>query len=287
MRQYFLVKHDLESFTAMPGFIWRTNLPKEKIPIGFGMVAEGDRWIEFAYIKDEEYRQPCSVITGFRECVKPHWYGQIPVNEGTLDPELWQGRRAHLIKGKRCDGYQPRHPVTVPSIHQMLRKNIQPRVAVARISLGDFRVVREETRRRELDARKIPLLKREPLNEQELLSVVVWGQKELGIEKIIEVQCRFPDLLVCINGQEVYLELEVDSLGFWDHINKRQLRPIRKGKWKGKLAANVRDKDDDRPVAVLCWVDGDKEHTLRKHVPDLRVFELQALLRDGGRITWP
>ncbi len=154
MRQYFIVKHDLESFAAMPGFIWRTGLSEKKTPPGFGMVAEGDLWIEFAYIKDEENREHCSVITGFYECTNERWYGRIPVEEGTLDREYWQDRRAHMIKGNRCEGYQPRHPVTVPSIRQMLGKNIQPRVAVARIGSRDFRIIREETRRRELDARK-------------------------------------------------------------------------------------------------------------------------------------
>ena len=40
----------------------------------------------------------------------------------------YEGQNAHLIKGKKCEGYQPPHPVTVPSIGEMLEKNIQPRI---------------------------------------------------------------------------------------------------------------------------------------------------------------
>lgn len=42
--------------------------------------------------------------------------------------------------------------------------------------------------------------------------------------------------------------------------------------------------NDDRPVAVLCWVDNDKDHELRNRVRGLRVFELQSLLRTGTTI---
>jgi hypothetical protein len=281
MPKYFIVKHDLESFKEMPGFIWNTSKPKTKIPVGFRRVRKGDRWIEFAYIKKDEIdREPCSLVTGFYECVETHWYGNVPLEEARPDKHR-KTLNAHMIKGEKCDGYQPRHPVTVPSIREMLGKNIQPRVAVARIEPEDFRLIRQETRRRELDPSKIPLFKREPLNEQEVLSVVVRGYQKLGIEKIIWARTRFPDLLVKIKGKDVYVELEVDSLGFWDHIEKRQLRRIR----KGKFAARVKDRHDNKPVALLCWVDGDRERRLRKCVPDLRVFELQSLLRAGKKIN--
>lgn len=133
---------------------------------------------------------------------------------------------------------------------------------------------------------KIPFLKREPRNELEVLSLIVNGYKKLGIEKIIWSRTRFPDLLVKINGKEVYMELEVDSLSFQDHIKKRQLRPLHKGKFSGKLTASVRDTNDDIPVAILCWVNGDRKGVLKKRVPDLQVFELQLLLRTGKKIKW-
>jgi hypothetical protein len=176
----------------------------------------------------------------------------------------------------------------VLSINELLGRTIVGMQTIVRITRKEFTHIRNQTQRRELDPGKIPFLKREPLNEQEVLCAVVGdvvsGRKKLGIEKIVWARTRFPDMLVRINGEEVYLELEFDSLGFWDHINKKQLRRIRDGNFKGKWEAKVKDKDDDRPVVVLCWVDNDREHELRKDVPCLRVFELQSLLRDGKKI---
>ena len=295
--QYFIVRHDLESFRAMPGFIWKTGYPEQTTPKGFGTVSEGDRWIEFAYVDEgNQKKKRCSMVTGFYECTKTHWYGRIPLGEGTLDDGSWepgaaerikkcyQGQGAHMIQGRRCEeeGY-PCRPVAVPSIYQMLGRHIQPYATVARIGEADFEIIRKETCLRELSPCRIPLLEREPLNEQELLSVVVWGHKQLGIEKIIKVQCRFPDMLVRIGGEEVHFELEVDSLGFQEHIDKNQLRPVPEGE---KLAARVKDENDQRPVAVLCWVDGDLKHTLKEQVPDLQIFEVQALLRGEKKIPW-
>jgi hypothetical protein len=164
MPQYFIVKHDLESFTAMLGFIWRTNLPKKQTPIGFRMVKVGDRWVEFAYRKGWDNTEPCSMVTEFYECTKAHWYGQIPMDEGTLGDNFWEartaemikeyceGRSAHMIQGERCDGYQPRHPVTVPSIKQRIGRTVQPRVAVARIDYDEFGIIRITSRSTSLDA---------------------------------------------------------------------------------------------------------------------------------------
>jgi hypothetical protein len=38
MPQYFIVKHDLDSFQKKPGLIWNTSKPKTKIPVGFRRV---------------------------------------------------------------------------------------------------------------------------------------------------------------------------------------------------------------------------------------------------------
>jgi len=135
-----------------------------------------------------------------------------------------------------------------------------------------------------LDPKEIPILGREPTCEQELLTIVVGGHKQLGIDKILKVQTRFPDMLVSINGQEVHLELEVDSLSFQQHEHVKQLRRNTQGTSEGDREARLKDRDDDRPVAILCWVEGGLE--LQEQVPDLRVFELQSLLRTGGKISW-
>jgi hypothetical protein len=115
-RRYFIVKHDLRSFQALPGVIWRSGMPLNKLPRGFGQIRRGDRWIEFAYITDEIDREPCSIITGFYESTGRARYGIIPDhrkrrlwNDGWLD-------KAWMIQGKPC-GVQPQKElVTVPSI---------------------------------------------------------------------------------------------------------------------------------------------------------------------------
>ncbi len=270
MAQYFIVKHDLESFTVLPGFIWRTDILPPKMPIGFRQINLGDRWIEFAYIEDEHERQSCSLITGFRQCTREKWYGDVPSH-------AWKGK-GWMIEGKKS-GDQPRHPVTVPPINELLGYRVVGPRTIIRITREEFERIRKETFRRYLDPNTIPILRREPRNEQEVLSVVVGAYKKLGIEEILWVRTRFPDVLVKINGKQLYLELEVYSGGFRAHFD--QLERITKGKLKGKLAA--RFKDDSKPVAVLCWTDDDKEY-LKKRVPYLKVYELQSLLRSQRTI---
>ncbi len=160
MRQYFIVKHDLDSFEKLPGFIWRVGMPKSKIPRGFRGVRKGDRWIEFAYIKNEVDYKPCSLVKGFYECTKTHWYDSIPLKEG----QAYGYKHAHMIRGRKCSGYQPRHPVTVPPMSELLPKGIQPRTTIARIERKDFDLIRKETESRYLNPSKIPFLKREPLS---------------------------------------------------------------------------------------------------------------------------
>lgn len=284
-RKYFIVKHGLDAFTTLPGFIWRTGLSKRKIPRGFRQVCLGDRWIEFAYIVDEEYWEPCSLVTGFYECVKEKQYGNVPVDRMPQEFSKWD-EKAWLIEGK-VFGKQPSCPVTVPSINDMLwkfrRRKVVGRTALIHISQEEFEHIRNETFRLELDRHKIPLLEREPVCEQEVLSIVVAGHKEtLGIENILKVQTRFPDMLVNIGGKEVWLELEVYSEGFWHHWDDlRHIPNIR-----GKRQAKLKDESDNRLVAVLCWVDNDKNHELKKCVRGLHVFELQSLLRTGEKIRF-
>jgi len=283
-RRYFIVKHGLDAFEALPGFIWRTGMPSTKVPPKFNQVNIGDRWIEFAYIKDEVNCKHCSLITGFYECTREAWYGLIPrdrANQDEFDGWYWD-ENACMIEGKPY-GEQPLHkPVSVPPINEILDRRVFGQGAIIPgFSRKDFVRIRDETLKRQLNSKKIPLMRREPLNEQELLSVVVDGYKKLGIEKIIEVQCRFPDMLVSINGKEVYLELEIDSLGFRHHWDDLRRIP----KCRSMRDAKLKDKDDNRPVAILCWVDGDKDRELRKSVRHLKVYEVQSLLRKGNIIV--
>lgn len=282
-RRYFIVKHDLCSFQALPGIIWRTGASRRKPPHRFNQVRVGDRWIEFAHIKDGEREKPCSFIVGFYECTREARYGIVPRKRRTSDWEKDWNSRAWMIEGKPY-GKQPSYgPVSVPPIGTMLGRTLYHQAAIIPgIKAREFILIREVTFHRQLPPKRIPLLAREPRNEQEVLSIVVAGRATLGIEKFIKVQTRFPDMLVSVDGKEMHLELEFDSLSFKEHLGDLLRVPGRRNRREVRL----RDRTDKRPVAVLCWVDGDKTGTLRKRVRHLRVYELQSLLRKRQKIRW-
>lgn len=281
-RRYFIVKHGLDAFWALPGFIWRSDLPRSEPPAKFKQVRLGDRWVEFAYVKDENDFKPSSLVVGFYECTREAWYGDVPLDRRT---EHWDDdwpTKAWMIEGTPW-GEQWGEPVSVPPINAILERTVFGRGAIIPgLSVKDLERVRRESLKRHLCPTKIPLLGREPLNEQEVLAVVVSGHKQLGIDKILKVQTAFPDMLAQVNGKEVHLELEVDSLGFWHHWDDLRRVSGRRNVRQARLV----DEDDDRPVAILCWVDGDRSHELRRSVRQLRVFELQKLLREGRKIVW-
>ena len=139
-----------------------------------------------------------------------------------------------MIEGEEY-GRQPRYPVGVPPINELLGKTVVGRNTLIRISREEFEHIREETFRLELNPDKIPLLGREPLCEQEVLALVVAGRERLGINEILKVQTRFPDMLVNIDGREAYLELEVRSQDFQNHGHIKQLRYISEGKFRTQL----------------------------------------------------
>jgi hypothetical protein len=228
-RKYFIAKHGLDAFQALPGFIWRTGIDETELPPKFNQVKRGDRWVEFAYIKDEIGWKPRSFVMGFCECVREAWYGDIPKDRRTA---LWGDRwdeQAWMIEGKLW-GEQPQFkPVAVPPINEILGRTIFGRGAIIPgLHSDDLERIRCEALRRELNPELVPYLKREPWNEQEVLAIVVADvvgqEKRLGIDEIVWARTRSPDMLVRINGKEVYLELEFHSLGFGDHIEKKQLR---------------------------------------------------------------
>jgi putative transposase len=133
-RRYFIVKHDIESFKLLPGFIWRTDILPPKMPRGFRLVEPGDVWIEFAHIKDERDREPCSSVTGFRRCVQGATYRPVP--EGPVYPESddWAEKGfAWMIEGEefetqpRCDVI--RHNAMPDHVHLLVR--LPPAVSVS------------------------------------------------------------------------------------------------------------------------------------------------------------
>lgn len=265
-RRYFVVKHGLDAFQAMPNFIWRTNKGPDDIPHRFRQVKSGDRWIGFAYTTSDNRERPLSLVTGFYECTEKARHDRLPP-EGVAASDGID--LAWLIEGKPF-GTQPRNPVGVPPISDLLGKPLWNNQAIVPITAQDFEYIRDYALSHQFDASKIPLLGREPECEQEVLASVVYGYRELGIEQIIRVRKAFPDLLVRIEGNPstVHLELEVYSEGFFLHGHDKQVEA-------GCFT-------DGLPVAVLCWIDNEKKVKNYVH----RVYELQSLIRGGKKIVW-
>ena len=275
-RQYWIVKHGYDALTVFPNYIWRTGEAKE--PESFRRVRKGDRWIGFAYTTSDARERPLSAITGFYECVNESRMQNIPWGRrGRIGPH----RKAWMIKG-RALGWQPRTPVGVPSIDDLLERTTFKQTTFIKVSRQEFAKIRAEVKRRELDPHKIPLLGREPRYEQEVLAVVARGHEQIGIEKILRVRTAFPDLLVKLRGkaEPVHLELEVYSRSFLTHGHAKEV------KTRNVYRELVEKKWEERPLAVLCWIDDAGRSRLRREGKVDRVFELQSLIRDGERIRW-
>jgi hypothetical protein len=210
---------------------------------------------------------------GFYECTHEAVFRHVPKGLPLSDYYWKKEGFAWMIEGRAC-GKQPDQPVGVPPIDNLLgRPHFKPE-AIVPITAEEFDQIRAYTLSHQFDTSAIPVLGREPHNEQEVLSVVAGGHRRLGIENIIEVQTHFPDLLVNISGKEVFLELEVYSRGFFLHKHHKEVQK-RYSKRHGKL------KDGGEDVAVVCWIDDDEK------VKDwVRVYELQSLIREGRKIVW-
>ena len=264
----FIVKHGLDAFKALPNFIWRTGKGSHDVPRRFNEVRLGDRWIGFAYTTSDNRERPLSLVTGFYECTRVARYRHIPREALSVSDRY---TRAWMIEGEPY-GKQPRRAVGVLPINNLLSpKRVWNNQAIIPITVEDFDRIRAYTLSHQLDTEKIPFLGREPECEQELLAAVVYGHKKLGIEKIFRVRKAFPDLLVKIerHAEEVHLELEVYSDGFFAHGHNEHLR-------------SRRFKEDGKPVAVLCWIEDNKKVRDCVH----RVYELQSLIREGKKIRW-
>lgn len=274
--RYFIVKHDLKSFEALPNFIWSTHDRPGRMPHGYGQIRRGDRWISFAYTTSDQRERPLSLITGFYECTQEKAdYRDIPAQGLAASEGRTEG---WMIEGKPY-GEQPGQPVGVRPIGELLGKKVFNQQAIIRIEENDFERIRKNTLRDQLKPEDIPVFGREPRNEQELLAVVVGGHKEWGIEQIVRVQKAFPDLLVKLEGrpEEVYLELEVYSKGFSWHGHDKCVG-------EGLFPNGADEKADRKPVAVLCWIHNEKGPKLKQCVHG--VYELQALIREGKKIRW-
>jgi hypothetical protein len=266
-RKHFIVKHGLDAFTALPNFVWQTGIDPKHVPHRYNQIKLGNRWVGFAYTTSDNQERSLSLVTGFYECTDEAIHRAIPAS----GCEVSDGeRKAWMIEGKAF-GRQPRQPVGVLPINDLLGRQVWNNQGIIPISQDDFERIKEYALGHELNADRIPLLRREPRCEQELLAIVVSAHKKLGIKKIVRIQTAFPDMRAEIEEKsgEVHLELEVYSSGFFAHGHDKQVH-------------NRRYKKDGRPVAILCWIDNDK--SVRKHVH--RVYELQSLIREGQTIRW-
>jgi hypothetical protein len=274
--KHYIAKHDLVSLKVLPNYVWNTTNEPNEYPEGFERIRPGHRWIAFAYTTDDNKERPLSLITGFYECEEPARYQPIPPE---AIPFCNGKTEAWMIKGKEC-GEQPKHPVGVPPLDdkELLGRATFHQSTFVPISAEEFDRVRKYALSHWFDPALIPLLGREPENEQELLALVAQSHKGFGIEKIIKVQKAFPDLLVEIIGHpdEVHLELEVYSEGFFSHGHDKQV-------------VNRCFIGDKIPVAVLCWIDNSKVDNnegrkLRDYVHE--VYELRSLIRRGEKTVW-
>lgn len=271
-RKYFIAKHDLASFLAWPGVIWRTG--ETQFPQGLKKIHIGDRWIAFAYIKDEGARDKAQQVVGFYECVEvPDTRIPIPPKPRSL---AGNSKFAWAIKGRPIGRVLP-HPVTVPSVNKLLGRPVFGQQTLTPILEKDFDAIREKVHEYHLPPDRIPLLNRDPRCEQEVVAILIAARNQLGIRKIDRVRTRFPDLRVGLAGSKglVHMEVETYSSSFLAHGHQNQVR---------RGALKTEDLSEKLPVAVACWNHDDESGEVAKCVH--RVYELRGLLQRKAKIRW-
>lgn len=276
-RKYWIVKHGLNALQALPHRIWRTGQAHE--PAVFRRVRAGDRWVGFAYAESDARQRALSLVTGFSECTEESHYAPIPARVrrklGGREKKAW------FIHGQPT-GWQPRWPVGVPAIEDLLGRRHFHQSTLVAISRDEFEHIRAEVRHREFSPSHIPVLGREPRNEQEVLAIVVGAQAALGIERILRVRTAFPDLLVKLKGRRepMHLELELYSKSYLTHGHGTNVTR------RDRFLESSPDLPATLPLAILCWIDDASPRRLRNEGKVSRVFELQALLRGENRLAW-
>jgi len=172
---FFIVKHHLQAFEVLPNFIWHDQESASPIPRGFRMVTEGDRWISFAYTSSYNRERSLSLVTGFYECGKEAWHGDVP----SRAKSLYSGP-AWMIKGtpvgRNLDG-----PVVIPPLSAFLSKKRFSQATITKISKAEFERIERYVRTHFLPRKDIPGLGREPRAEQEVVAIVVASLRKLGI----------------------------------------------------------------------------------------------------------
>jgi hypothetical protein len=244
-----------------------------EFPRGLKKVHVGDYWIAFAYINDENQREQTRQVVGFYRCTKiPEKRQRIPPHARRLSGN---SKFAWALFGTPL-GEQPAFPITVPSVNEMLKTTKFGQQTLTPITKSEFQKIQQIVRERKIDPQKIPLLGRDPQNEQEVVAILTAAYERFGIMKFERIQCRFPDLLVKLKGKRepVHIEVETYSKNFLSHRHQGQVR-------NRILKSN--EPSERLPVAIACWYhNADGEVSKYVH----RVFELRDLLQKKKPMRW-
>jgi hypothetical protein len=263
--KYFVVRHDLGSLGALPNYVWRTGLRKYEIPHRFRSIAKGSKWVSYAFEGDGHSSDRLRYVTGIYSCTKPCHYGPIPLSASKRREWAVNASAAWLIKGSPV-GEKLRHPVLVPTINHFFDSKGYDAVAIRPITKQEFDRICKYVFSHQLPPDEIPVLKREPESEQEVLAIFLQAYQTLGVKRIVRVQQGFPDIEVELAGRKtpVRIELELYSQSYIAHGHPR-----------------------DKNIAVLCWLNDDPRGKGKKVKGRVhKVFELRELLRRKERIVW-
>jgi hypothetical protein len=274
--RYYIVKHGLDALQALPNYIWRTGEPK--LPKILSRVRPGDKWIGFAYTTGDSRERPLSLVTGFYECVRKAEYGRVPKRGLEL---MSRGSNAWLIEGREY-GWQPMSPVGVPPIGDLIDRSYFRQTTLVEVSKQEYEGIRAYVRKNELSPNKIPLLRREPRYEQEVLALVASAHKQLGIDEILRIRTPFPDMLVKLRrrSEPIHLELEVYSDSFVNHKHGDRLDSL------GRFKEVLDGKTTQYPVLLLCWIDNVGPKVLKHDARVAGVFSVRNLLQNRETIRW-
>jgi hypothetical protein len=260
--KYFVVRHDLGSFGALPNYIWRSR--RYPVPYRFKSVIVGSKWVSYAFEGDGHSSDRLRYVTGIYSCTKPYRHGPIPLS--TSKRQEWStGKSAWLIKGAPV-GKKLRHWVLVPSINHFFDSKGYDAVAIRPIKKAEFDRICRYVFSHQLPPDEIPLFKREPESEQEVLAVFLQAYQSLGVKRIVRVQQGFPDIEVELAGRKkpVKIELELYCQSYIAHHHPRK-----------------------KDVAVLCWLNDDPRGKGKKVKGRVhKVYELRELLRRKEKIVW-
>ncbi len=275
-RKYWVVKHDLAAFDALPGYIWEAY-PESQDPAdpprtyrGGGWTPKsGDQWIAYAHIRSDEDRVGIGLVHSFNQVTGSPEYGPIPITPTKTTPKGYLKLEGWFIPGKVTGKLASPVPLSWTDLERIARQGLGKQGATRAVGKDGYERIVACAREHELSNDCIPRLGRTPRNEREVEIVFEAMVDRLGIEKVVREGARFPDVEAVLRGQTqpIQIELEFASSGFFPHHHPEEMK-------KRGIA-----KED---IAVLCWTHDDPK------VDDLvhKVFELRELIRTKKPIVW-